>query len=89
MHTPASAHGLLHRSATETRRALAAQEGVVFETDSGEKRSGQELEDQDLEFGKCNVCKQLRAVAPTRNRTGVTALTCGECTTQGVTYSNE
>ena len=89
VHTSSSAHDLLHRSATETRRALAAQEGVVFETDSGEKKSGPELEDQDLEFGKCNVCKQLRAVAPTRNKTGVTALACGECTTQGVTYSNE
>ena len=89
MHTSSSAHDLLHRSATETRRALTAQEGVVFETDSGEKKSGPELEDKDLEFGKCNVCKQLRAVAPTRNKTGVTALACGECTSQGVTYSNE
>ena len=78
------------RLAGEMRRDdRAAQEGVVFETDSGEKKSGPELEDHDLEFGKCNVCKQLRAVAPTRNKTGVTALACGECTTQGVTYSNE
>ena len=42
VHTSSRAHDLLHRPATETRRALAAQEGVVFETDSGEKKSGPE-----------------------------------------------
>ena len=89
MHTPESAHGLLHRSAEETRRAFNAQEGVVFSTDSGETKSGPELENKDLEFGKCNVCKQLRAVAPTRNKTGVTALACGECATKGATFSSQ
>ena len=89
VHTPDSAHGLLHRSAEETRRAFNAQEGVVFSTDSGETKSGPELENKDLEFGKCNVCKQLRAVAPTRNKTGATALACGECATKGATFSSE
>ena len=47
-----SAHDLLHRSATETRKALNHPEVKFDPRDgSGKLKSGDELVDKDLEFG--------------------------------------
>ena len=75
-----SAHDLLHRSATETRKALNHPEVKFDPRDgSGKLKSGDELVDKDLEFGVCNVCKELRAVAPTRHAKGFLQYACQPC----------
>ena len=79
-----SLHNVLHRPAAETRKAFSNAE-VRFETADGTIKAGNELTDADLQYGPCHVCKQVRAVAPTKHSKGVTSVVCGTCHLDGKT----
>ena len=82
-----SSHNILHRPASDTRKALANSD-VRFETADGVIKAGTDLTDQDLSYGPCHVCKHVRAVAATKNSKGVTSFVCGTCSaTDGTTYT--
>ena len=76
-YTAGSAHALLHRDAAATRKALNHPD-VRFDTGDGIK-PGTEVADSDLEYGECNVCKALPAVAPTRHAKGFLQFACRDC----------
>ena len=90
-YTAESAHGILHRSAADTRKALN-NEGVRFSAEDGSvTKTGIEISEKDLAFGPCHVCKQTRACAPIRHGKGVTSFACADChkkeSTGGATFS--
>jgi len=74
-----SAHGILHRPAADTRKALNL-EGVRFNAGDGSvTKTGIEITEKDLAFGPCHVCKKTRACAPVRHAKGVTNYACADC----------
>ena len=62
----------------ETRKALN-HPSIRFDDGTGVIKAGSELKTSDLEFGVCNVCKQVRAVAPTRHSKGFLHFACTDC----------
>ena len=78
VYTLQAMHNTLHRSAEETAKAFNHPE-VKWKTASGEVKRGDELTAKDLQIGSCNMCKQVRAVAPFA-RSGQVQWTCEPCT---------
>ena len=77
---PAQAmHNVLHRSAEETVKAFNHPD-VKFTSGDGTVKRGDELTVKDLQIGSCSVCKQVRAVAPTRHDQGQVNWACEGCT---------
>ena len=79
VYTAQSAHNLLHRNATETRKALNHPEVKFYSNSTESVKRGDELEDSDLQVGKCSLCSQFRAVAPTQHGQGHVHWTCESC----------
>ena len=71
------AHELLHRAPAGTRGALNSRE-VRFRTSDGDLKVGSDLTVQDLAYGPCNICKQVRTVAQTV-RSGSNYFACRDC----------